>query len=50
MKTKTVKCICKNTIPTHREAGRILKQLKTNPEVCEKCKIYPCTMAKYIFG
>lgn len=44
------KRICNKAIPTHKKAGKILKQLKTHPEVCEKCKIKPCSFAVYIYG
>ena len=41
---------CKKEIPTHSEARKIVKQLKTNPEVCDGCKIKPCTYAIYLYG
>jgi len=49
MKNK-VKRICTDRIPNHSEARRALKQLKENPEICESCKIEPCTLAIYIWG
>jgi len=48
--SKTVKKLCANKMPTHKEAAKILKQLKSNPDVCEKCEIKPCTLAKYLYG
>jgi len=31
-------------------AEEVIKQLKTNPEVCEKCTIKPCRLVMYVFG
>ena len=45
-----VKRICTNHSLTHSEAQKVLKQLKTNPEVCEECNIKPCVFAIYIWG
>ena len=46
-----IKHLCKNgIIPNHKEVRKILKQLKTNPEVCENCKIKSCVLVKYIWG
>lgn len=42
--------ICTNKIPSHAEASKILQQLKTNPEVCDDCKIKPCTYALFLYG
>lgn len=50
IKKNQVKRICTSRFPTHAEARKILKQLKTNPEVCDECNIKPCTMALYLFG
>ena len=48
---KMIKKICQdNKFPTHEEARKIIKQLKTNPEVCEKCNIKPCKLANYLWG
>lgn len=45
-----LKRICTNQPLTHSEARKVLKQLKINPEVCEKCDINPCVLAMYIWG
>lgn len=50
IKKNQVKRICTNRIPNHSEAREALEQLRTNPEVCEKCNIKPCVLAVYIFG
>ena len=42
--------LCKNKIPTHQEAAGILKQIQKYPEVCDFCKIKPCTYGLYAFG
>ena len=45
-----VKRICTARIPNHSKARKALRQLKTNPEVCEECNIEPCTLALYIWS
>lgn len=46
-----MKRLCKKgKIPTHQEASEIHRQLSTNPEVCENCKINPCIYMQYVFG
>ena len=45
-----IKRLCKKRVPTHSEASKILKQLERNPEVCETCKIRPCSFALYVWG
>ena len=46
-----IKRLCKKgKLPTHNEAAQILKQLGTNPEVCETCKIRPCVYGLYVFS
>jgi len=48
---KKVKRLCqKDKIPNHKEASEILKQLQTNPEVCDECVIKPCIFGLYIWG
>ncbi|KKN55612.1 hypothetical protein LCGC14_0580840 [marine sediment metagenome] len=47
---KDVKRLCTNEMPTHKEASAIMKQLRVNPEVCDNCKIKPCTYGQYVFG
>ena len=44
------KRLCTKEIPSHEEASKIHKQLTINPEVCESCKIKPCTYGLYVFG
>ena len=46
----TIKRICTNEKLDHSTARKVLKQLKTNPEVCENCKIKPCVFALYLWG
>ena len=46
-----MKRLCKKgKIPTHKEASGIHRQLSTNPEVCENCKIKPCVYGLYVWG
>ncbi len=44
------KRLCKGTFPTHEEAGKIRKQLETNPEVCDNCPFEKCSFAEYLWG
>ena len=46
----TAKRICTSQKLDHSTARKVLKQLKTNPEVCEKCKIKPCIFTLYLWG
>ena len=49
-KRDKMKRLCKNKIPSHKEANKIPKQLKVNPEVCDDCNIKKCTYALYLYG
>lgn len=50
MNKDKVKRICTNQKMSHSQARKVLKQLKSNPEVCEECKINPCPLTLYVFG
>lgn len=45
-----IKRICTSKPLDHSTARKVLKQLKTNPEVCEECRIKPCVFALYLWG
>jgi hypothetical protein len=46
-----VRRLCKRGLElSHSKAREILPQLKKNPEVCEKCRIRPCILVKYLYS
>lgn len=45
-----VKRICTKQKLDHFMAKKVIKQLKTNPEVCDECKIKPCVLMVYVYG
>lgn len=45
-----VKRICTKQKLDYPTARKVVNQLKTNPEVCDECKIKPCVLALYIYG
>lgn len=45
-----VKRICTNQMLSHSDARRVVRQLRTNPEVCDECDIKPCVLSLYVYG
>lgn len=50
MSSKAKRICHKDMKVTHALGRKIHTQLKTNPEVCNNCKIIPCVFAKYLYG
>lgn len=44
-----MKRVCNKNM-AYRDIPKAIKQLKTNPELCDNCKIAPCALAVILYG